>query len=162
MIFPSIWFLSPSGLMTRPQSCESANRIGAIGDRDAAAGCFCSRRTGGGGWPFLPASLLHYRHQCVYAALILAEIAHSELNRIDSLICGDLIDERFARETARDVARGAQITCAKRRLIGLHPGDQWRGALLIFKGVHLAAALGAVGISIGARLHADLPRGEQA
>ena len=99
---------------------RAADRLGAIGNRHAAAGCLRVARRSGGRGSFLPLGLLHDRGQGVSAALVRAEVTHAKLHRIDALIGGDLIDERFAGETARDVAGRAQVCrCAaeSRRLV---------------------------------------------
>src|ERR671919_255472 len=158
-MFPSIWFFSPSGLMMSPQSCDSTKRFTPTLPVDLSTSTSATA-------PQIVSARLEIAKprpvafDGVDAAFVAAQVTQPKLNRVDALVCGDLIDERFTGEAASDVARRAQITRAKRCLVGLHPRDQRRGALLVFEHIHLAATPGAVGISIRRRFHTDLARSE--
>ncbi len=71
-------------------------------------------------------------------------MAQAILHGIDAEVRGNFVDQRFARKTATDVARRAQIAGAQRNRFRKVPIDVLGNDLLIVDAVDFSAALRAV------------------
>ena len=80
-------------------------------DAGAGEGRFCQ--------PALSAAAL----QTFDAAFVAGEMAQAKIHRVHFEVGGDLVDETFAGETARDVAGGAQVARAQWNRFGKMPVD---------------------------------------
>ena len=104
----------PGGLVDLDFGDDRDIGTGALGQRDAASFGDVAARRRRGRRPLLPARLCRRRlSRHSIAAFVAGQMMQAEFDRIDFQIRGDFVDQRFAGETARDVAGRAQIArCA--------------------------------------------------
>src|SRR5262249_57503453 len=96
------------------------------GDGDSWADCWlpgssgCWRRTP------LPLSLCGHSLENIAATLVTGQIAQPEIHGIHAEIGRNLVQERFARETARQLSRRTQIARSQGKGFRLEPRDFFR------------------------------------
>ena len=93
----------------------------------------------------MPAGFVGGGFQTFRRALIGRQMIQAKFDRIDFKIGSDLVEKSLTGETARYVARGAQIARAQGDRLGKMPVDVMRENQLIAYAVERAAALRSIG-----------------